>query len=461
MRRMLLCFAIVSSIAVMCPGAQSASPAETLIRLTVHPAPEPKPALRYRLLPELGEMAPGNPVQNYLKCFMEQQKFFFDKDVVDRREKLHSMPLGELKTQDLKDYDGFALRQADYAARLDQPDWQVLLKLKTDGVALDIPEVQQVRALAGALRVRMRFELSHERFEDAIRTAQTMFALARHLGEHPTLVGNLVGFTIANSMMVAIDEMIQQPGCPNLYWALASLPDPLVPLTKGLEGERAIVLAEFRQLNSSAPMSAEELEKLIAYLDRLLGGGKAPEPGKDVKSWLNARRNDAEVRAARGRLVESGLPGENLLKFPAEQVLLLDQKRQYEVRRDDLMKLMILPAWQAESLARQVKPAPQAGLFEGPLLEGVYGTCLAEARVGQRLALLRVVEALRLYAAEHDRFAPAKLADVPLPLPDDPFTGKPFHYELTGKTLHLRGTPPPSMETEPAYRVHYEVTIAK
>ena len=41
-----------------------------------------------------------------------------------------------------------------------------------------------------------------------------------------------------------------------------------------------------------------------------------------------------------------------------------------------------------------------------------------------------------MYSAEHGTF-PAKLADVSVPLPDDPFSGKPFSYEVNGKTAHL------------------------
>ncbi len=60
----------------------------------------------------------------------------------------------------------------------------------------------------------------------------------------------------------------------------------------------------------------------------------------------------------------------------------------------------------------------------------------AQARLDQRIALLRHVEALRLHAAEHDGKLPAKLSEVSVPLPDDPVTGKPFRYELTGATAH-------------------------
>ena len=31
---------------------------------------------------------------------------------------------------------------------------------------------------------------------------------------------------------------MQQPKCPNLYWALTDLPSPLVDLRKGVQGEQ-------------------------------------------------------------------------------------------------------------------------------------------------------------------------------------------------------------------------------
>jgi hypothetical protein len=48
-----------------------------------------------------------------------------------------------------------------------------------------------------------------------------------------------------------------------------------------------------------------------------------------------------------------------------------------------------------------------------------------------------------------------------VPLPADPFTGKPFLYKVDGATAHLRGMPPPGEQMNPGYNVHYEVTIRK
>jgi hypothetical protein len=458
--RTLLYVAALAVFAVPCQANETSSSTETLIRLTVPPAPAPKPALRYLLLPELLEMNPGNPIQNYFKCFMEQQKFFFDKEAFDRREKLLTAPLRELSVQDLKDYGGFALRQADWAARLDTPDWQILLKLKTDGVALLLPDVQQMRALANALKVRFRAEVAQRRFDDALRSAKTLFAMSRHMSLHPTLVGNEVGMAIALSAIGPLEEMLEQPGCPNLYWALTNLPVPLVPIDKGIEGERALVLAEFRDLDDGAAMNADTLEKFITHMSRLVG-----EPGKpvSVRAWLDARTKDhGLVSAARRRLVEHGLAEEQLLRFPVDQLLLLDEKREYEWRRDDIMKLMKVPAWQVGSTVADSKAVNQPpALFADVLLPGVSSTSAAQARLEQRIALLRHVEAVRLYAAEHNGSLPTKLSELSVPLAVDPFTGEPFRYETGGNIAHLRGSPPLVEQNNANYNVHYEVTLQK
>jgi hypothetical protein len=450
------------ALAILASSGRADEPgpiSETVIRLDLPPMPAPSPALRYLLLPELGEMNPGNPIQNYMKCFMEQQKFFFDKDAFERRDKLLAMPLKELPAHELQEYGSFALGQADWAARLDNPDWQILQKLKTDGVGLLLPDVQQMRVLAKSLGVRFRAEIALGRFDDAIRTAKTIFAMSRHMAEHPTLIGSLVGIAIAHQAISPLEEMLAQPGSPNLYWALSNLPSPMVPITKGIEGERALIMGEFRDLDEVHPMTPDRVEKFITHMSQVLS-----EPGKPFKlrEWLDSRVTDAaKISAARRRLVEYGLPEPRLGLFSAEQVMLLDQKLEYQVRRDDTMKIMNLPAWHADVLAARIKPGSEPAIFADAFVPGVFNSRLTQGLLDQRIALLRSVEALRLYAADHGGKLPSKLSECPVPLPDDPFTGKPFRYELSDATAHLRGTPPPSQRDKVNFNVHYEITIRK
>ena len=88
MPRILLCFAAIAAFALPSRDEQAIPGSETLIRLNVMPAPAPKPALRYQLLPELKEMHPGNPIQHYMKTMMEQKKFLFDEEAFQHREGL-------------------------------------------------------------------------------------------------------------------------------------------------------------------------------------------------------------------------------------------------------------------------------------------------------------------------------------------------------------------------------------
>ena len=151
-----------------------------------------------------------------------------------------------------------------------------------------------------------------------------------------------------------------------------------------------------------------------------------------------------------------------MLRFPADQVILLDEKREYEVRFDDLMKTMNLPAWQAEALAGQAKPTGEPALFADALVgPSIYRVHRKRGRLDQRIALLRHVEALRLYAAEHDGTLPAKLSEISVPLPDDPFTGKPFRYEARRRHGPPPRQPPAGEEKNPDFNLHYEVTLRK
>jgi hypothetical protein len=412
---------------------------ETVIALNVRPMAAPKPALRYMLLPELKELNPGNPIPNYLKCLSDQD-FSSDREVLGNA----------------------ALRLADWAARLDKPDWQILLKVKTDGIGLLLPDVQKLRTLATSLKERFHTEVALRHYDDALRTAKTMFALSRHMGEHPTLIGDLVGIAIAFITIGPLEELLEQPGCPNLYWALTHLPNPMISIEKGLEGERVLIQAELRDLDERSPMSVAQLKKLIAHIDKLREFDDMQSSKiKSTRKWLDERVKDEKLlRAARDRLVEYGIPEERLSRFPADQLLLLDEKREYEERRDEVMKVMIFPAWQAGALFAQAKPAKDQLLITF-LVPAIQKVRIAQGRLEQRIALLRHVEALRLYAAAHGGKWPQKLAEISVPLPDDPFSGKPFRYHVDGTTAHLRGTPPRGQENVPAYNIHYELTVQK
>jgi hypothetical protein len=463
MIRALPACAVLLALAVAGPAQEKSAPTETVIRLKVEPAPAPRPALKYQLLPDLKDLNPGNPIQGYLKCFCEQNPFFFGKESQENRFKWEEMPLKDLPLKEVRHYGGHALAQADFAARLDTPDWQILLKLKRDGYYTLLPDLQQMRVLASALKVRLRGDIADRRFDDAIVTAQTMFALARHLGEHPTLIGNLVAIAVASITGDPLEEMIGQSGSPNLFWALTDLPHPLIDPRKGAHGEHLMLATEMAGLDQGAPMTDARLRQFVGRAAALLHmGGKTALSEKELRQWLNGYlENELYIKAARQRLVAGGLRNEAVKTFPPLQVFLLDKAQAFAIRQDDVLKVMSLPFWQAHAaLGRSYPKDIDERLFQ-QLLGWGHKVLSANARLEQRLGLLRCVEALRIYAAAHDGRLPDKLADINLPLPLDPVTGKAFVYKLEGGAAILRATPPPGMERNAGYNVRYEITIAK
>lgn len=434
-------------------------PKEEVFKLTLSPEPLPRPALKYQLLPELTEMKPGNPIHGYLRCFSEQNNFFFNKKVNEQREKWSSMPLEKLPVDQLKGYGGTALTQADYAARLTTPDWQALPHLRKDGARMLLPDVQQMRMLARALTVRFRGEVAGKRFEEALGTAKTMFAMAKHFEHHPTLISSLVGFAIAVITEEPLREMIQQPGCPNLFWALSILPKPLVNLHEGTQGERLLWRAELDYLIEKEAMTDKQVKQAVAKtieMARYLEYGDRPK--LDVSQWLQKRTSDKEYLAkARTRLISFGIEEKLVRNFPAVQVVLVDEKYKALDFHDEMMKLFALPYAQIEPLMNGIKKPEDTLIARYVVITPKIR--LAQIRAEQRLAILQNIEAIRWYASENEGKLPKQLSEIKLPLLTDPVTGKPFRYTVSGKTATLLNTPPAGTEKNFAWNLRYILTL--
>ena len=191
-----------------------------------------------------------------------------------------------------------------------------------------------------------------------------------------------------------LTEMIQQPGSPNLYWALTDLPCPLVELRKGAQGDRALADTELKAIRSDATLTDAEMEEVISRISGRAGYARAQagKPPRNVRAELTAQTKDAAaVTAARQRLIDAGVGKEAVAGFSALQVILLDEKHAFEVCRDDELKLLGLKLWEIDSSLVQKKEADGQFADLSPHLgEGRR----AQGRLEQRIALLRHVEAL-------------------------------------------------------------------
>ena len=240
---------IVPSIALARAGVGKAD--EIPVRqMTLSPAGESEPALRWRLLPELRDTSPGNAVILYYRCFSPEWLTAQRRDpsAVEALNAAKSMPLGELKTlaQDASGPIGWLvnsslMKELDRAARRQYCDWDLVSRAREEGLGMLLPDIQSFRLFAPMLAVRARIALANGNFDEAQRVLQTGLALGRHLSDSPTLIQSLVAAAITQQMLEQIEEWIATPNSPNLYWCLSNLPQPFIDLRKAYEGERLLI----------------------------------------------------------------------------------------------------------------------------------------------------------------------------------------------------------------------------
>jgi hypothetical protein len=325
------------------------------IKLRLAPNDYLRPASRAHLLPEYAESLPGNPVQMFLRCFMEQTVFFGQAES-EQRDKWNAAPLNELPLK-VKNYGGRLISRDMFdAARMTHVDWQLWYFIRRDGFNTLLPDAQKMRHMASTMKTRVRSDIAFGTSSEAIHTLKTMFGLARTFESHPTIIGQLIGIAIGTIAIDAIEELMQKPDSPNLYWALVDLPHPFLSLRMGMEGEQLILGDEIAALKASPATVAESL--ILKQIDILgpeievdVRDKSKPQRGTafdlekiSYKAILLKKAADAEaVKAAREGLVQLGLSADHVQTWSPLHVVLIDDIMHYELYRDELAKHMNLP----------------------------------------------------------------------------------------------------------------------
>ena len=95
-------------------------------------------------------------------------------------------------------------------------------------------------------------------------------------------------------------------------------------------------------------------------------------------------------------------------------------------------------------------------------LPAIQKVVAASVRLERRVAALRCVEAVRLYAAGHEGKLPATLDAIPeVSIPIDPMTGKAFTYRVSGDRATLSAPAPQGERATPYNTLHYELTFRR
>ncbi len=462
---------------------QADQPPLTVTKLMLKAAAAPVPVLRYELLPNYREQIPGNAALSYHRAMLLKAEHREVDPIAagqrdQRIDEMAAKPAKDVNVEELRTYLStyrLIFREMENGARREKCDWDLERRIDSEGIGVLLPEVQKMRELARLLSLRCRMHIVEGKIDDALRDVQTGFAMARHVGDGPTLIQSLVGMALFNIFAKRLEELIELPKCPNLYWSLTALPRPFFDMRRPLEGEMRSLegtLPVLRTLDKG-PVSPEQAQKM---LDQWIGG-LAQLAGDHGLEWTPRRVVLAGFVAlqhpnARKALLALGKTEAEVNAMPATQVVLLESLIRFKSMRDEMFIWFNMPYPEArQGLAkadekfRRLHAEGAGDIFQGGLmmmLPAVNKVHFASVRTERRIAELRTIEALRLHAAEIGQF-PDKLSDITLvPVPDDPVTSKPFDYERTsdGKA-HLSGPPPKGEPAHVGNAFKVELTLKK
>jgi hypothetical protein len=467
-------------------NASKSSATETVavetVKLTIHPKRETKPSLKIQLLPDPTDQLEGNAAVYYLKAmgFLEQNTARDRLSELKKKGEERAKAEGK-NAMDFPPYSYLELRPEEYPKEevreyLNLHAFQVTslrearrfrdfsmhrnLQLSDNPIGYLLPEMQAIRELARNQRIRCRLAIAENRIDDAIEIIGQQVTMSRHIGMDDFLVSYLVGCAVLG---IAIEDTMllqEHAECPNLYWAFAQLPSPLLDTDRCVAFEGQFIYLQIPKMKNvdTVPKSPEYWTEFVADFAKRTADIDLYNEGNDTaivskvqgeKRVESIRESIAEnVPQAKQYLLERGiLTKDSMETYPNEQLVFLAMRDYYDVFRDDYFKWLHAPysvaveGLKVTNLQMKTKrEREEFGWFTGVssgLLPNIEAFSTAVTRTRQRIAIIQAIEAIRMEGAENGGKLIDALDKAPVPIPNDPFTGKPFSYQVTGDVAVL------------------------
>ncbi len=449
-----------------------------VITISLMPQPEPVPPLKYSLIPAYADIQPGDAATSYYRAILMMPR---DKELVfgDDQQQWLALPMEQFPREKARKWlQAYAntMKEMETATFREHCNWDQQVRSLTglDALGFMLPELQETRVIARILRVRSRLEIAEGRYDDASKTLTMGYRLAANVAESPILISNLVGIAIANLMNESVIDWIDSGG-PNLYWALASLPSPLVDIREALRQEMNFPLQIFpflRDPESANYTPAQWREVIGDAMLQLSQASSRPLGGTTdlMAQTLATGMILAGYPTAKGQLIEEGMDPQRVEAMPVGQVVAIQSARACQKVYHESMKWTLLPYWQSH---RQMRTSFQGlrdqGYLGSPgqipgvlpiaalLLPAIESAVLAPIRTERDIAALQTIEAIRMSAANSAGTLPPALSDLQqFPARIDPVTGNQFMYHVQEGRAVLE-LPPPEGRSAEHYGKRYEL----
>lgn len=462
----------------------------TTYKMTVTPAPEPVPALKHRLMLRDIDLKPGNAAPYYYRALLSLR--WAEKAAEDKfGDDLYkwytpAVPLDELPLEKVREavrlWTHPFMRNLRTATGRRQCDWQWdYTDIRgPEAISFILEDIQESRGIARGLMLRARLAIAEGRLDDALECLRLNYRLATDVTKEPLLVCDLVGMHFAGMGNCTMIELIAQPDSANLYWALSELPRPLISIRESVRVEMTMALRTFPFLLEAETATHSSEEWTRSWVEAFSGW---PSFGDlyDDDAFPIPKDNPILARAtaaglstmvyprAKTRLIKDGMDRGTVERMPVGQVLAIDTFREYRRIADEYEKWYYSPYQAVRD--RKAFDFPSSYKKPASLLDGGYGYVLAamllpvidaartaEHRILWQMDGIRVVEAIRMHAAQTGHL-PKSLDEIKVvPVPENPATAKPFEYKLDGKTAVLEL---PFSDGFPGQAWRFEITLAE
>jgi hypothetical protein len=471
-------FLVLSQLLITTANAQLAPEAKPnantpVYKLKIKPKAEPSPALRYTLYPEVRTQVNGNAAQGYYRAFSpDWMSYRNEKEYSKKQDKWLSISLKELDEKEIH-IPQEMLTQLHESALKTYCDWDMLAKLRKDGISMLLPDLQGMREFSKALSIDCRVQLKKGEIEKALADIRTGLTLSRHLGEGPTLIQGLVAVAAGTMMLPRIDELITHEKAPNLYWALTTLPQPLVNFSTGLGGEVLMIdnlfpgMRDMLYSGKVKPISQEDIQKVFPLLEQINGGS---DNTSSLKQMVVQAALVLNIDAAKKALLDHGITEPMLTNITHLQIILMAEVLHYDKTYQNMIKWNSIPYPVARKRIKELdasikKPEPSVlsplplGTFSAMILPAVSRVMEASPKMERRIAALRIIEAIRMQAA-FDKAWPDSLEKITIvPVPADPFTGKAFTFKKEGKKITITAVVPEGEKPSAHNNFTYELEL--
>jgi hypothetical protein len=461
MRRCFLATAIISCFWQFA-AAQIAGETRTF-ELT--PAAPPVPVLKYHLLFEPAEQTPGNaaPLYRDAASILGSQPWqqivdfeshkFSDADFTDAAESLYQK--NELVYEKL-----------EAAGRCEGCDWKTPIREKGN---ILLPYLNTTHTFSDFVRIRAREMLLAGKIPEALGSLRLGYELSRKTAQDPFLVTALTSQGAAAPLTGELEELMNRPDAPNLYWALAALPRPFIGFHYAVSGERLLIPVTFKEIAGANldDFSGDDLRPVFqrAVKIRLANADGDAASTRLQSIWQNEDALDREVNrnlpAAQQYYEQtrnvSADQVQSMEPFKVTVIYWYEEMRNF---RDEIYAASTLPYPLLIPRMRQLgdeldriqhdQPANSFILYAHNYTNAATAFC----RTDRQLAALTDVEAIRSYAAANGGRLPDHLQDITdTPALDNPRTGEPFDYAVHGDTAALWDSLPTNYPLEFTIRI--------